>query len=107
MLSTTRLPVTNLHCPVFAPGDPGYAAEIATFHTNTVHTPDLVVGVEQTSDVADALQFARDHGYRVSVQSGGHSMGASTSGLMITTRRMNVVTIDADAQAATIGGGAR
>jgi len=107
MLSTPRLPVTSLPCPVFAPGDPGYAAEVATFHTNTVHTPDLVIGVERTSDVADALQFARDHGYRVSVQSGGHSMGASTSGLMITTRRMNVVTIDADAQAATIGGGAR
>ncbi|MDQ3443901.1 MAG: FAD-binding oxidoreductase [Chloroflexota bacterium] len=107
MLSTTRLSVTSLHCPVFAPGDPGYTAEVATFHTNTVHTPDLVVGVERTSDVADAIQFAREHEFRVSVQSGGHGMTPVISGMMITTQRMNAVTIDATARVATIGGGAR
>ncbi len=107
MLSTPRLPVTRLNCPVFAPGDPGYAAEVATFHTNTVHTPDLAVGVERTDDVVDALRFAREQGYRVSVQSGGHATGAATSGLMVTTHRMNAVTIDAEAHVATIGGGAR
>ena len=107
MLSTTRPFVTSLRCPVFEPGDPGYAAEVATFHTNTVHTPDLVVGVESTADVADALRFAREHGYHVSVQSGGHGMTPVTSGLMITTQRMNAVTIDETTQVAMIGGGAR
>ncbi|MBA3274351.1 MAG: FAD-binding oxidoreductase [Chloroflexia bacterium] len=107
MLSTTRPSLTSLQCPVFAPGDSGYAAEVATFHTKTVHTPDLVVGVESTADVGDALRFAREHGYRVSVQSGGHAMGAVRGGMMIATHRMNAVTIDAEARVATIGGGAR
>jgi hypothetical protein len=107
MLSTLSPSISRLHCPVFAPGDLGYAAEVATFHTNTVHTPDVVVGVEETADVADALQFAREHGYRVAVQSGGHGATPVTSGLLITTSRMNTVTVDEEAQVATIGGGAR
>lgn len=107
MLSTPRLSVTRLNCPVFEPGNPNYASEVATFHPNTVHTPDVVVGVERTADVVDALRYAGEHGYRVSVQSGGHGVAAVTSGLMITTHRMNVVTIDAGARVATIGGGAR
>lgn len=35
MLATARPSVTSLHRPVFAPGAPGYAAEVATFHPRT------------------------------------------------------------------------
>ena len=99
--------LTRLNCPVFEPSDPEYLAETAAFHTNTVHTPDLVVGVEDGSDVADALRLALEHGYRVSVQSGGHAGPSVTGGLMINTRRMNRVTVDPVTRVATIGGGAK
>jgi FAD/FMN-containing dehydrogenase len=94
-------------CPVFEPGDPGHAAEVATFHLNTVHTPDVVVGAEDTTDVVDAIRLAREFGYQVAVQSCGHGAVPVTSGLLITMHRMNSVSIDPVARIATIGGGAR
>lgn len=107
MIATVGPSVTRPRCPVFEPGDPGYAAEVATFHTNTIHTPDLVMGVESSADVVDALDVARERRLRVSVLGGGHGAAPVASGLLIATGRMNTVTIDAAAQVATIGGGAR
>jgi len=107
MLSTALPLSIRLGCPVFEPGDPGYAAEVAAFHTNTVHTPDLVIGAEETADVVDALRIARERGYRVSVQSGGHAGPSVRGGLLINTRRMKRVSVDPDSRVATIGGGAK
>lgn len=99
--------IHRLGCPVFEPGDPEYATEVATFHTNTVHTPQVVVGVEETGDVVDALNLAREAGLRVTVQSGRHGTHPATEGMLISTHRMNKVSIDAESRIATIGGGAR
>lgn len=94
-------------CPVFEPGDPGHAAEVAAFHLNRVHTPDLVVGAEDTTDVVDAIGLARELGHQVAVQSGGHGAVPVTGGVLISMHRMNSVSIDPVARIATIGGGAR
>jgi FAD/FMN-containing dehydrogenase len=93
---------------VFGPGEAGYAPEVAGFNTAVVHTPDLVVAAATAADVVEAVRFARAHGQRVAVQSTGH--GAHTaiaSGLFISTRRLDSVTIDTRTRTATIGAGAR
>jgi FAD/FMN-containing dehydrogenase len=107
MISSPSAVLARLDCPVFKPDDPGYAAELATFHVNTVHTPDLVVGARTTGDVVDAIHLAKELGHRVTVMSGGHAVQAATGGLMVTTHRMNQVTVDPGSRTATIGGGAR
>jgi FAD/FMN-containing dehydrogenase len=107
MISTLLPLLPRLSCPVFEPGDPEYVTELAAFHTNTVHTPAVVIGAEETADVVEAIRFAHEHGHRVSVQAGGHGAGSVSSGLMITMHRMNQVTIDVESRIATIGGGAR
>ena len=98
----------TLHGRVHAPGDAGYTSAIAGFNTAVVHTPELVVAATTAADIVEAVRFARAHGQRVAVQSTGH--GAHTpigSGLFISTRRLDSVTVDAPARTATIGAGAR
>jgi FAD/FMN-containing dehydrogenase len=92
---------------VDVPGDSGYAQEIAAFNTAIMHTPDLVVGAESAADVVESVRFARERGHRVSVQATGHTEAPITSGLLVSTRRLDAVSIDAGRRTATIAAGAR
>lgn len=93
--------------PVFTPADAGYAPEIAAFNLAVTHTPELVVGVTSVNDLAEAVRFARERRMPVSVQGAGHGAYVPiTSGLLISTRRMDQVRIDVPARTAFIGGGA-
>jgi hypothetical protein len=89
------------------PGDPGYAPEVAPFNLAVAHAPDAVVRVGSAQDIADALRVARDAGWPVSVQSTGHTEYAIASGLLISTRALDAISIDPAARTATIGAGAR
>ena len=91
--------------PVYVPGDSGYAPEIAAFNTAVVHTPDIVVGAASAADVVEAVRFARELGYAVSVQATGHTEAPITTGLLISTRRLDGVSIDAGRRMATVGAG--
>jgi FAD/FMN-containing dehydrogenase len=94
--------------PVYAPDDAGYAQEIAAFNTTVVHKPEMVVGVVSANDVVESVRFARAHGYHVTVQGAAHGAHVRiTSGLLISTRRLAHVSIDAGTATATIGAGAR
>lgn len=93
---------------VFAPGDAGYTPELSGFNTAVVHAPHLVVAAANAADVVAAVRFAREQGHGVTVQSTGH--GAHTaivSGVLISTRRLDSVAVDARTRTATIGAGAR
>lgn len=92
---------------VSQPDDPGYGEEIAGFNTAIVHTPDLVVAAASTADIVEAVLYAREQGLRVSVQSTGHTDQAIISGLLITTRRLDRLSIDPATKVATIGAGVR
>lgn len=98
---------TRISGPVYFPGDSGYAHEIAGFNTAVVHTPDLVVGAESAADVVEAVRFAREHGHPVTVQATGHTEEPITSGLLISTRRLEGVSVDPGRRTATIGAGTR
>ena len=90
------------------PGESGYLDEVAGFNAAVVHRPAVVVGAASQDDVVRAVRFARARGCTIAVQSTGH--GASTpveTGLLVTTRRLDRVQIDAAARSATVGAGVR
>ncbi|WP_336086812.1 FAD-binding oxidoreductase [Nocardia sp. SSK8] len=94
--------------PVFRPGDTGYAEEIAGFQTAYTHRPALVVGAVTAEDVRAAVEYAARHRLPVAVQATGHGLSvAADTGVLITTRRMDTVTVDPVARTARIGAGVR
>jgi UDP-N-acetylenolpyruvoylglucosamine reductase len=105
MTSTLSAQVTG---PVLAPYDEGYADEVAAWNTGATHTPQLVVGATSAADVSAAVRYAGDHGLHVSVQGTGHGAEVPiTSGLLITTGRLDGLTVDPQTRTATIGAGQR
>ncbi|NNB91219.1 FAD-dependent oxidoreductase [Corallococcus exiguus] len=94
--------------PVYTPNDAGYAPESAGFNVLVTHSPQYVVAVKSTKDVAEAIRFARENQLPVSVQATGHGTYAPvTSGVLLSTKALNHVSIDPATRIATIGAGAR
>ncbi|MCC6945447.1 MAG: FAD-binding oxidoreductase, partial [Thermomicrobiales bacterium] len=93
---------------VLSPDDAGYAEEIAGFNLAVQHRPDIVVGIESAQDAQAAIRYAATNHLQITVQSTGHGAHAPvTSGMMISTRRLNDVRIDPVARTARVGAGAR
>ncbi|APE34197.1 oxidoreductase [Nocardia mangyaensis] len=94
--------------PVFTPDHPGYAEEIAGFQTAYAHRPALVVGAVHADDVRAAVEYAARQGLPVAVQATGHGLSvAADGGVLITTGRMDTITVDPRARTARIGAGVR
>lgn len=94
--------------PVFTPADAQYAAEIAAFDASLAHSPDLVIGVATEADVVAAVAFAVANSLPFQVQATGHGVRvAQQSGVLITTRRLDELTVSAVNRTATIGAGVR
>ncbi|MFB7879148.1 FAD-binding oxidoreductase [Nocardia sp. NPDC056064] len=94
--------------PVFRPDDTGYAEEVAGFQTAYTHRPALVVGAVTAEDVRAAVEYAARQRLPVAVQATGHGLSvAADAGVLITTRRMDAVTVDPVARTARIGAGVR
>ncbi|MFC4123392.1 FAD-binding oxidoreductase [Nocardia rhizosphaerae] len=94
--------------PVFTPDDPGYAEEIAGFQTAYTHRPDVVVGALDAEDVRVAVEYAARQGLPIAVQATGHGLSvAADGGVLISTRRMDTVTVDPHTRSAWIGAGVR
>jgi FAD/FMN-containing dehydrogenase len=92
--------------PVLTPDDDGFADEVASWVQTFTHTPEVAVGAATPEDVVQAVAFASANGLSVRVQGTGHgSHAAITDGLLVTTSRLNSVTVDADSRLATIGAG--
>jgi FAD binding domain/Berberine and berberine like len=95
--------------PSFVAGSPGYEDEVAVFNQVVVHRPAVVVGAVNVADVSTAVGFASRHGLDVGVVNTGHgpSVGAGASTVLITTRRMNGVEVDAEHHTARVAAGVR
>jgi FAD/FMN-containing dehydrogenase len=89
------------------PGQDGYAEEVAGFQTSVPSSPAVVVAAENADDVVAAVKYAADHDLPVSVQATGHGLTAGAGGLLISTRRMTGVRIDAETATARVGAGVR
>lgn len=98
----------SVHGTVYVRGDEGLYAEVACFNPAIRHDPDVVVAVADESDVAEAVRFAREHGLAVRVQATGH--GAETpisGGLIVSTRALDTIEVDAASRLALLGAGVR
>ncbi|NKY87496.1 FAD-binding oxidoreductase [Nocardia veterana] len=92
--------------PIFRPGADGYDAEISGFQTAYTHRPDLVVGAVHAEDVRAAVEFAARHRLPVAVQATGHGLSVpADGGVLISTRRMTEVRVDAHARTAWVAAG--
>ncbi|WIV60569.1 FAD-binding oxidoreductase [Amycolatopsis nalaikhensis] len=92
---------------ILRPGQDGYAEEVAGFQTAVPSSPAVVVTAENADDVVAAVRYAAEHDLPVAVQATGHGLTAGTDGLLISTRRMTGVEIDADARTARVEAGVR
>ncbi|MER7106154.1 FAD-binding oxidoreductase [Streptomyces sp. NPDC000229] len=92
----------------YRPGDAGYDAELAGFQTGFALRPDLVVAATDADDVRRAVAYAAGRGLPVGVHATGHGLpGAAEGGVLVSTRRMDGVTIDPEARTARIEAGVR
>jgi FAD/FMN-containing dehydrogenase len=96
----------QVHGPVLTPGDKGYDDETAGYQTIAKRAPQVVVGATGQDDVRSAVAFAVARSLPVAVQGTGHGLAPMEGGLLITTRRMTGVSIDAEARTARIEAGA-
>lgn len=93
--------------PVLIPGEPGYSEEVAGFNRAATPAPDVVVGIASASDASEAVRCAAAHGLPVRVQATGHGSHHTVSGgMLLSTRRLGEVTVDADSHIASVGAGA-
>jgi FAD/FMN-containing dehydrogenase len=94
--------------PVLRPSDADYDAERDGFQTAARHRPAVIVGAAGAADVQAAVKLAREHRLPVAVQATGHGLSATADGgVLISTRRMTGVRVDARARTAWIEAGVR
>ncbi|MFC5831280.1 FAD-binding oxidoreductase [Nonomuraea insulae] len=87
---------------------PNYDAERVGFQTRISHRPDLIVPATTPEDVRRAVAGAAADGLPIAVQATGHGLPVpATGGLLITTSRMNAVTVDPATATARIEAGVR
>jgi FAD/FMN-containing dehydrogenase len=77
---------------------------------NAMHRdrPGLVIRPTGTADVADAVNFAREHGLKLTVRGGGHSIAGLSSadgGMVIDLSSMIAVDVDPELAVARVQGG--
>ena len=93
---------------VYLPGEVGYDEAVNIWNSAIHRRPAVVVRCKASSDVADALGFARHAGLEVSVRGGGHNYAGfalTDGGLMIDLTPLDDVRVDPDKRRATCGGG--
>ncbi len=100
---------TSISGSVSIPGDAQYAEDLAKgFNLAIEHTPEIVVGVESGDDVRKAIAYAAANNLKVAVQATGHGAHEPVrSGMLISTRRLNSVSIDPASRRAIVGAGAQ
>ena len=92
--------------PVLGRDDDGFAEEASAWLLNFAQSPDVVVGAASPADVSEAVKFAAANSLAVRVQGTGHGAEEHiTDGLLITTRRLNGISVDAETGLAIVGAG--
>lgn len=98
----------SLSQPVLLAGDPGIDEETAAFNLAVRHRPAVVVRAACAAEVAAAVRFGISTGQPVAVQSTGHgAMRPVEGGILITTHRMQELSVDPVTRTARIGAGVK
>ncbi|MDX8031105.1 FAD-dependent oxidoreductase [Lentzea sp. BCCO 10_0856] len=91
---------------IFYPGDTGYDDERGGFQTGLRHEPRVIFAVENAQDVEEAVRHAETNNLDHAIQTTGHGLTTTTTGVLISTRRMNKVEVDPATRTARAGAGA-
>lgn len=98
----------SLSLPPLLAGDPSLPDEVAAFNAAVSHRPDVVVRAACADDVVAAVRFAVDQGLPVGVQGTGHGAYESANGgVLITTQRLQEVSVDPAECTARVGAGVK
>lgn len=92
------------------PATAGYATDRLLYNSKFVDLhPQAIAYCASSDDVARCLNFVTSHGIDLAARSGGHSYAgySSSSGLVIDVSRMATITVDTQANTATVGAGAQ
>jgi FAD/FMN-containing dehydrogenase len=91
------------------PGRPAYETARRPYNDRYTARPRAIAFPAGPGDVARAIRWARRHGVRIAVRSGGHSYAAysSSAGLVLDLGRLRTVRVDRARRLATVGAGAR
>lgn len=93
---------------LFVPGDPEYDAVRMTWNTAFEHRPLAVAVPVSASGVIDTVNYARERGLSVAIQSTGHGpTREARDAILINMWRMNSVHLDLAPRRAVVGGGAK
>jgi len=87
------------------PGEPGHEQARRIWNAMIDRHPAVVVRASGAADVMHAVNFAREHGLRLSVRGGGHNIAGNAvidGGLMIDLTPMKSVRIDPQARIAHV-----
>src|ERR1700754_2062115 len=88
--------------------DPGYDTERTGYNLAVDHKPEVIVPAASVDDVVAAVRYATSRGLVVAVQATGHGPSRSADGaVLITTSRMDCITIDPVARTARVEAGVR
>jgi FAD/FMN-containing dehydrogenase len=99
----------RLHGPLLRPGESGYDETRVIFNGMFDRRPGLIVRYHGTTDVMDAVAFARRYDLLMSVRGGGHHVAGNAicdGGLMIDLSLMKGVRVDRTARTVRVQGGA-
>lgn len=93
--------------PVLVPGDPDFDDTLTGFQTSRRHQPDVLVDARTAEDIVLAIAFANANGLPVGVQGTGHALAAvaGSGGVLITTRKLTEVSVDAGKRKARVYAG--
>jgi len=95
--------------PLLASPDPGYDAARTAFNGAFDKRPGLIARCRGTSDVVEAMRFARRYDLLVAVRGGGHSVAGKSScdgGLLVDLSPTRAVLVDPARRRAEVQGGA-
>ncbi|GII52741.1 FAD-linked oxidase [Planotetraspora thailandica] len=100
---------TGLKGSALLPGDPGYADEIKTYNLLMAPQPGVIIAAADASDVQAGVRLAAERGAPVAVLATGHQLSApiGPDTVLITTRAMRGVTVDAQRRVARAEAGVR
>jgi len=95
--------------PVLTPADPGYDEARSIWNALIDRRPALIVQCSGAADVVDAVNFAREQGFVLSIKAGGHNVAGNAvndGGIVLDLSQMRGVHVDPDAQTVRVQGGA-
>lgn len=95
--------------PVLLPGDDGYSEACEIWNSRLQRYPSVVLQCHDAEDVSHGVSFAVDTDLELTVMGGGHDYAGKSAcddGFLLDLSPMDSVTVDAQAQRATVGAGA-